>query len=379
AGLRGASGAITAREDHRTNSAIDTTPGWVLRQPNGTVARTEFSASTGGWSAGGVFNAVVDAGDAIVDNPNHSWTTTLTNRQIQDALGVGPVTSIEVTRRNGLGADGGRVTEMVVRSGNSARTLTGQQFRMAVGSTVLRSDWFVLGNATPPPPPVAPEVFVFGTLRAGHADTSFRFGRATDEFLAGNWWGDGDRLAVRRGNQFHFRRSLAAGPADLVVSFGRPYDDLFVGDWNGDGRDTLAVRRGNTFFVSNSLHSTTAETSFAFGRPGDEVIVGDWDGNGSDTFAVRRGNQIFLMNTLRGGTADQTFTFGRPGDALLAGNFNGRGGDTFAVRRGITMFVNNDLRGGVADHTFDLGRGGDSVLVGDWNNNGWDTFALVRR
>ncbi|MDK6591654.1 hypothetical protein, partial [Actinotignum timonense] len=67
-------------------------------------------------------------------------------------------------------------------------------------------------------------------------------------------------------------------------------DEVLVGDWDGDGVDTFAVRRGNVFYVKNSLASGEADSVFSYGRAGDEVLVGDWDGDGVDTFAVRRGN-----------------------------------------------------------------------------------------
>jgi hypothetical protein len=49
-------------EDARTDKAIADTAGEV-RLLNGSVARTEFSSSTGGWTAGGTFPAVEDTGD----------------------------------------------------------------------------------------------------------------------------------------------------------------------------------------------------------------------------------------------------------------------------------------------------------------------------
>ena len=55
-----------------------------------TVATTEYSASSGGYSTGAQFPAVVDAGDAIcisgsVCNPNHDWTVTLSDSAIDAA------------------------------------------------------------------------------------------------------------------------------------------------------------------------------------------------------------------------------------------------------------------------------------------------------
>ncbi len=114
---------------------------------NGNIARTEFSSSTGGYTAGGTFPAVVDDGDATPNNPYHSWSASTTLSAIASALGTGPIGSITVTGRNGLGQDGGRVTQVTVVTTTGARsTFTGAQVRAALG---LKSDWFSLSGINP--------------------------------------------------------------------------------------------------------------------------------------------------------------------------------------------------------------------------------------
>jgi SpoIID/LytB domain protein len=104
------------------------------------IALTEFSSSTGGYSAGGTFPAVPDLGDATPSNPNHVWTAALTPAQIQGAFpSVGTLESVTVTGRNGLGDLGGRVTQIVLTGTAGQVTITGDQFAAAMG---LRSDWF---------------------------------------------------------------------------------------------------------------------------------------------------------------------------------------------------------------------------------------------
>jgi len=81
-----------------------------------TVATTEYSASSGGYSTPAQFPAVVDAGDAVcvsasVCNPNHSWTATLAVSSIDAAYpAIGAYSSLVVTSRNGDGAFGGGST-----------------------------------------------------------------------------------------------------------------------------------------------------------------------------------------------------------------------------------------------------------------------------
>lgn len=134
----------TSLEDSRTDAAITATAGEV-RLRSGRVVRTEFSSSTGGWTAGGEFPAVMDEGDDVASNPNHTWTAKRTGAQIAAALGLTGLRSVTVTRRNGLGDLGGRVLEVVVVDGNGVpHTRTGAQFRTALGTSTFKSDWFAV-------------------------------------------------------------------------------------------------------------------------------------------------------------------------------------------------------------------------------------------
>lgn len=143
-------GVITNRFHPNTDQAIADTSLEVRRFPNGGLARTEFSSSTGGHSAGGTFPAVVDAGDAVSNNPNHSWETTLTRQRVEDKYpSIGTLTDIQILERNGLGDMGGRVLELRVIGTDGDVERTGNQFRVDFG---LKSDWFAI--TVPPPPPV---------------------------------------------------------------------------------------------------------------------------------------------------------------------------------------------------------------------------------
>jgi SpoIID/LytB domain protein len=140
------SGAITYRTHDLTNQAVDETAGEV-RIKSGVVARTEFSSSTGGWTAGGAFPAVVDQGDAVSSNPHHSWASSVTRSKIETAFGLGTLTGIQVLDRNDLGDIGGRVVKIRFTGTNATVDKTGNQVRSALG---LKSDWF---DITAPPAP----------------------------------------------------------------------------------------------------------------------------------------------------------------------------------------------------------------------------------
>jgi SpoIID/LytB domain protein len=138
-----------------SNAAVAATAGQVLECGSDSacgspsqVALAEYSSSTGGYTAGGVFPAVVDAGDATPSNPNHDWTVQVATSSVQAAFpSVGTLQSLTVTQRNGLGDLGGRVLQMVLSGSAGSETVTGDQFAAALG---LDSDWFAITNDAPP-------------------------------------------------------------------------------------------------------------------------------------------------------------------------------------------------------------------------------------
>ena len=135
-------------EDARTNAAIAATAGQVrVVSGTSTPVRTEFSSSTGGWTAGGTFGYVEDLGDAITSNPNHVWTTTLTSSQVASRLGLAGVRLVTVTKRNGHGDWGGRVLEVaVVDTAGMTHTYSVAAFRSAMGTSTFKSDWFAIAS-----------------------------------------------------------------------------------------------------------------------------------------------------------------------------------------------------------------------------------------
>lgn len=139
AGSQG-SGAFSPSEYGPTDVAVLATARVVRRIPGAGIARTEFSSSTGGWTAGGTFPAVVDEGDDTSRNPYHDWTETVTATELTSALGgSGAFLGFDQWQRDGNGDLGGRVLSVRARFSGGDRTLTGDQVRVALG---LRSNWF---------------------------------------------------------------------------------------------------------------------------------------------------------------------------------------------------------------------------------------------
>jgi len=134
----------TLNESAITNLAVSATAGQVMELPNGSVAATQYSSSTGGYTAPGAFPGVPDAGDAVcvpgACNPNHTWSASVPVSTIQATWSqLGTLQSISITGRNGLGDWGGRVTAMTLIGSKGNVTVTGDTFAADVG---LKSDWF---------------------------------------------------------------------------------------------------------------------------------------------------------------------------------------------------------------------------------------------
>jgi SpoIID/LytB domain protein len=147
-------GGFTDLEPSTSSQAVVDTAGQVrVFTANGSVARTEFSSSTGGYTAGGVFPAVPDDGDSVSYNPSANWSASIPVDVLESAHPeIGTLLSVDVTKRNGLGDWGGRVVEVVLRGSNGKATLSGNDLRglWAYSSSSrpqgLRSDWFRVVN-----------------------------------------------------------------------------------------------------------------------------------------------------------------------------------------------------------------------------------------
>ncbi len=219
--------AVTAPS---TDAAIAATDNLVRLTPGGAVARTEFSSSTGGYTAGGAFPAVVDAGDAITVNPNATWSLRLSTASIEARYGLGRLLAMEVTKRNGLDphGDGGRVLQVKASFQNGVKLLTGQEVRAAFDYR-LKSDWFTPG--------VVYRSDLIGTPTANFIEGAYEVytGGAPTQVELSTWY---DRLQ-RDGNRGALTATLSKTPqfAGSMVdelyatSLGRVPDDIGSAYW----------------------------------------------------------------------------------------------------------------------------------------------------
>ena len=135
-----------SNEDSRSDTAIRNTAGMV-RYQDGKIARTEFSASTGGHTITADFPGVPDAGDDVSINPVHKWTKEITVNDVISRFGLTPLYEIEVISRDGFGDDGGRAEEIEFRARDGQRfVITGNRFRREFG---LKSNWYGVNYGPP--------------------------------------------------------------------------------------------------------------------------------------------------------------------------------------------------------------------------------------
>jgi hypothetical protein len=140
-----------ANEIAITDTATINTAGQAVLLPGGAPALTQYSSSTGGYTAGGTFAPVVDAGDSIcitgACNPWHSYTVSIPVSAIEAQFPqIGTLVSVAVSERNGLGDFGGRVLDMSVEGSAQTVSLTGNTFAADFSSFgadgVALTNWF---------------------------------------------------------------------------------------------------------------------------------------------------------------------------------------------------------------------------------------------
>ncbi|HEX2903877.1 MAG TPA: SpoIID/LytB domain-containing protein [Jatrophihabitans sp.] len=372
-GGAGLNGALI--EDPRTNNAVASTSGKVLTNSAGAVVSAEYSASTGGWTAGGTFPAVQDLGD--VESPYHDWSASIPAATVGSTFGVGTLSKITVTR-NGLGQDGGRVLSVTLTGSAGTDTETGASFAGALG---LKSDWFSIKS------PVWPVFYLTNTLVRPGINIGEPLGLTGDLPLACDWAGHGvDLPTTYRASTgtFYWRTSFASNAPISSVKLGGPGALPICGDWDGNGTDTPGVYypQAATFVLMNTS-ARTASTPLSYvllGGGGALPVAGDWNGDGKDSVGVfdPRTATWALINTLANGVPRTTFRWGLAGDQPLAGDWDGNGTDTPAIFRGGKHFaITNDLINRTPSY-FDYGLPGDIGVAGDWNADHKDTVGVGR-
>lgn len=128
-------------EHPASNRAIRATRRQVLTH-DGRPAFTQFASSSGGWTSAGSVPYLVAKADPYDDwsgNPNHDWSTSLTDRALEARWpAIGNLRRLVVVARDGNGEWGGRVRTLRLVGGRGSVTVSGDTFRSVLG---LKSTW----------------------------------------------------------------------------------------------------------------------------------------------------------------------------------------------------------------------------------------------
>ncbi len=147
-----------AYETATSIAAANDTAGQVMVMPNGSIATTEYSASTGGYTSSSnqqsPFNAVPDDGDAVcvsgACNPNHHWTTSVGYGAVESAWPtIGTFTGlsnpVEDPGRPYDFPAAGRMDSITIDGTSGSVTVPGTEFYVDLG---LKSDLFTVNSTS---------------------------------------------------------------------------------------------------------------------------------------------------------------------------------------------------------------------------------------
>jgi len=143
----------TEYETATSEAAANDTAGQVMVMPDGQVATTEYSASTGGYTSSAnqqsPFNPVSDDGDGVcvsgACNPNHQWTTSVSAATIATTWPqIGTFTGLSIASSDPGHPDDaayGRVDTVTIDGTSQSITIPGTEFYVNLG---LNSDLFTV-------------------------------------------------------------------------------------------------------------------------------------------------------------------------------------------------------------------------------------------
>jgi len=137
-------------ENATTDAAVTDTANLAVLLPGGAAtAFTQYSSSTGGYSAAGTFAAVPDLGDSVcvpgACNAHHTWQAQVPVTAIEGAYPqIGSLISVGVSQRTGLGDLGGRALAVSLQGTAQTLTVTGDAFAAQFGAFGVQSNWFAV-------------------------------------------------------------------------------------------------------------------------------------------------------------------------------------------------------------------------------------------
>jgi hypothetical protein len=303
-----------ANESAITDSATTDTAGQAVLLPTGAPALTQYSSSTGGYTAGGTFAPVVDAGDSIcitgACNPWHSYTDSIPVSAITAKFPqLGTLVAVDVSQRNGLGDSGGRVLEMSLEGSAQTVELTGNTFAADFSSFgadgVALTNWFSVEGQ--------PSGGIAGYWLVANDGGIFTYGTAGFDGSMGGKALDAPMVGMARTNDSGGYWTVASDGG--IFSFG---DAAFHGSMGGKHLDAPMVGMAPTSDGGGYWTVATDGGIFSFG---DAVFHGSMGGKHLDApmvgMAPTQDGRGYWTVASDGGV----FSFG---DAVFHGSMGGQ-------------------------------------------------------
>ena len=228
-------------------------------------------------------------------------------------------------------------------------------------------------------------------------ERSYELGTASDQFVGGDFDGDGlwDPATYTTGTPGRFKVLLSSRPGapPFQLDFGQPGDNARqAGDYDGDGKADFAVYRagansGDPSFMLIRLSSNGSDRILPSGSNGNFAAGGsDITGDGVADVAMQSnaggGNAEFNIHTGTNGAVVDTFLFGTPTDVIVCGNHSGNARADVTVIRGVggaIQWNTRDGASGVAQPPVSFGVSAtDFALSGDFDGDGLDDYSVWR-
>ena len=298
-----------------TDRAVADTAG-VLRVYGGQPARTQFSASSGGWTAAGsavYLPAQPDPYDSAAPGAPTLWRASITAAEIEQKWpSIGQLQSIDVVGRTGDGAWGGRTLSVGLRGTLASLLVPASTFRTVFG---LRSTWWIPTNTARraadwnqdgPSDLLARDavgrLWLYPGSGSGRFAPKEQIGQgwsiATAVVLPGDLDGDTapDLLARFADGTLRLYPGNGSGgflpPRQIGAGWNVMRTILGPGDWNGDGHtDLLGERRDGLLYLypgtGDGRFGRTVQIGRGWSTMTAIVAVGDWQKDGVPDLLAR--------------------------------------------------------------------------------------------
>jgi stage II sporulation protein D len=230
----------------------------VIMAFGGKPAYTQFTSSNGGQITTGDYSyqiAQKDPYDGLIKD--QSWSKTISASRLGNAFGVGTAKRVQITKRDGYGKWGGRVTTIKITGSKRSVTVSGTTFKGKFG---MRGNYFTVngtssaGKPQPTPTTPTPQPVV---IKPGAKYAAFpRSYRSTSRV---------DLLVITRdgGLRRHPISTKALGAGQTIDSgYGSFTHVINAGDWNGDGYADVIARSSRQRLL---IYRGTSTGSFGAG------------------------------------------------------------------------------------------------------------------